>query len=85
MDRQDVYKVLDSEREYQNRKWGGNVHDSQHSIGDWLTYMDYYLHQAKRTITKGNPIDALSELRKVTALGVAAMEKLGALERGEDE
>ncbi len=75
MKREDVYKVIDSERDYQDTKWGGAEHDSKHSVGDFLVYMRNYLTQAEKAYsTELDATGALNALRKVTALGVACME-----------
>lgn len=77
MSRIKVYETIDKEREYQGLKEG----DNEHSVGDWLNFMDTYLHDAKRAFTTGGETGALDELRKVTALGVACMEQHGAPQR----
>jgi hypothetical protein len=75
MNRQQVFDRLSEEREYQNDRWGGPIHDREHNIGDWVIYMEHYLQKAKTSLTTGSTEDALSELRKVTALGVACFEQ----------
>jgi hypothetical protein len=83
--REEVYAALDSERAYQDAKVfanGGQPH--QHELESFVLYMDSYLHELKEQLsriwtTDGNlPLVALDTLRKVTALGVAAMEQHGA-------
>lgn len=80
--REEVYKALDSEREYQNKLWGGHAHDNFNSVGDFLTYIDMYLTRAKEqyTTVAGHGA-ALEMLRKVTALGVACFEIHGVPKR----
>lgn len=77
--------ALDSERAYQNAKWvtdDGDLH--QHELESFVLYMDDYMtelkHQLSRTWTDDGqaPVEALHTLRKITALGVAAMEQHGA-------
>lgn len=81
--RRDVYKALDSERAYQNEKWG----DRSHSVTEYILYMEHYLEEArKHASTKDQSIhihhnDTLDFIRKVTALGVVAMEQNGAPHR----
>lgn len=88
MDRYDVYNVLNSEREYQDSKGvanGGEPH--RHELESFVLYMDDYMTQLKNQLSRiwcsdgKPPIEALHTLRKVTALGVAAMEQHGAPRR----
>lgn len=81
MDRQDVYKVIDSEREYQDKKWGGGIHDEGHSLGDYLLFMEHHLNKAKALWSSENAKNAVHELRKATALGVSFMEINGCPKR----
>lgn len=84
--RAEVYAALDSEREYQNKKWNhGHDHDSTHTIGEWVIYMEHYLNEVKKQLTLLSDEEvthaALSTIRKVAALGVACMEQQGAPKR----
>lgn len=80
--RSEVYDAIDSERDYQLVRWGIKGEDAKHSVGDFLTYMDDYLNEAKHRASRedGNS-GALEVLRKVVALGVACMEQHGAPKR----
>lgn len=83
--RDQVYSALDSERAYQAARWNrettltGGEHES---LADWVLYMEHYLAETKKIIsTEPEPMateKALHFIRKVTALGVAGMECLGA-------
>ncbi len=84
VERDEVFDVLDGEREYQIEKWGERVTP----IGDFLVYMQDYLTQAFNQATRVPGPDLLTEntlatIRKVTALGVACMEQWGAPSRQE--
>lgn len=86
--RQEVYRVIDGERDYQEmRKKRDGTHptDRDHTPEEYLVYMKVYLDKAFEisTITWGAdaPEKTLDFIRKVTALGVAAMEGNGAPER----
>jgi hypothetical protein len=76
--RQEVYAALDSEREYQARRWGEHAH----SVTEFLVYMRDYVEEALHTVTReADPMAAavaLDNVRKVAALGVACMEQHGA-------
>jgi len=74
MNRAKVYELIDGEREYQlqrpiikNAKFP--YRDEDHSIADWLIYMEWHLERAKLYIYNLDFTKALSEIRKVTALG----------------
>jgi hypothetical protein len=76
--RQDVYAAIDSERAYQQDKWGDNPHE----FDAWILYMEDYLEEARRLASRSNDIGpALAAIRKVTALGVVCMEQHGAPQR----
>jgi len=77
MDRIEVYTLIDGERAYQERRSRIRefpYRDKDHSVADWLIYMEWHLEQAKSAIYGLNFPRALSEIRKITALGVACME-----------
>lgn len=86
--RAEVYAAIDSERAYQTSKWNAQTTDSEgrhFQVEEWLVYMQDYLTEAMHQVTRnsdqvGNPM-ALDTIRKVAALGVAAMEELGAPKR----
>ena len=73
MKRKQVYSLIDEERDYQDRKWGGSEHDAQHSIADWIIFMEIFLNKAKQSLRVGGS-DVLVDITKVTALGVACLE-----------
>jgi len=74
MNRQDVYKLIDGERDYQDKKWIRPESDVDHSIADWLIYMEEMLIRAKKELYFLKYDLALEFIRKLTALGVACME-----------
>jgi hypothetical protein len=82
--RKEVYAALDSERDYQDKKWNEKTTRSKgiHTMEEWLVYMEDYIAEAKHTLSRRpNPeCDeiAIHTLRKITAMGVHAMEQLGA-------
>lgn len=86
-DRADVYEALDSERAYQNQRWNPRTTASGgvHELEAWVTYMEDYLAEAKHILSREDYATAYAKalpiLRKVTALGVAAMEQHGAPRR----
>lgn len=78
MTREQVYEMIDRERDYQDQKWGGKKHDQNQSIGDFILYMDVYLNKAKQSYSGPfvEGANSLDELRKVIALGVACFEQI---------
>lgn len=79
MNRTEVYALIDGERDYQNSRWS-NL-DKRNSVGDFLAYMRRYLNNAFDEINPSNNAKSLGNIRKLTAIGVAAMEKFGAPNR----
>lgn len=82
--RDEVYNAIDTERDYQDNKWNSETTTSggQHSLEEWLVYMDDYLREAKSQLSRnvkqiGDPL-ALDTVRKITAMGVCCMEQHGA-------
>ena len=86
MKRIEVYEILDGERQYQDLRWTeGNrengIPDEEKSVAEWISYMEYHLNKAKNKVYHLNKEEALAEIRKVTALGVRAMEIHGCPKR----
>ena len=76
--KQVVLDAIQSERDYQERKWPGHAH----TTGEWILIMQKCLDDASRKWVTGHGDDqALHEIRQVVAVGVAAMEQCGALKR----
>lgn len=85
--RKEVYEAIDSERDYQQQRWGG---DHYRTVGEYLIYMQDYLDEAKRQATRepDNPVgwrnvsdNTKDTIRKIAALAVACMEHNGAPKR----
>jgi hypothetical protein len=86
MERKEVYRNIDIEREYQDSRWDlrdkfKSATDNDKSIAEWILYMEHHLNKAKQNIYSLNSTEALGEIRKVTALGVRTMEVHGCPER----
>ena len=77
----EVFTAIQSERDYQDERW--ELDD--HSLEEWLVYIEDYVDEAKHILTRGEGEEAqqkaLEALRKVAALAVAAMEQNGAPQR----
>lgn len=72
MDRQEIFKLVDAEREYQNKKWG-TTFDDKNTPNDWVAYVAIYLGKA---VTLPWNRDAFrTAILKVVTLGVAILER----------
>lgn len=86
MERQEVYKRIDTERDYQDIRWTprrekNGTPDEEKPVAEWINYMECHLAKAKEAVYFLKDEEALAEVRKVTALGVRAMELHGCPER----
>jgi hypothetical protein len=79
-DRQRQDKVITevlAERNRQDARWG-TIGEHPHEVGAWLTIMEHYLTRAKKAwVETSGDRDALREILKTTAVGVACMEQHG--------
>jgi hypothetical protein len=83
MERKDVYKLIDGERTYQEGRWNASSTVSEghhHTPEEWIIYMEDYLAEAKHILSRESQVPAYNKamacIRKVTAMGVAAMEQI---------
>ena len=72
--REDVYKLIDGERDYQNSKPPRPKTDEETSVGEWLIYIEHMVNLAKFDVYQLSEAEALEEIRKIAALAVACME-----------
>ena len=87
--REEVYAAIDGERRYQffRATEVGDTEEHQHSLEEWAIYIESYLDEMKESLARvwrhdGKPnLNELNILRKITAMGVAAMEQHGAPRR----
>lgn len=77
--REDVYKAIDTERYYQDNKWGK---DHPHEIDAFATYLRRYtaILDEVATVPSGDTAK-LDVIRKIAGLAVVCMEQHGAPER----
>lgn len=74
MQRDEVFKLIDEEREYQERRWPKPGHS--HSVTEYLVYMRDYIETALHDVTHTNGDYAIRQnVRKIAALAVACMEE----------
>lgn len=75
----DVFAAIRSERSYQDDTW--NADEDEHSIAEWLLYIQDHLDEARQVATRGPKEGQANEsdlLRRIAALAVLAMEQTGA-------
>lgn len=86
MERTDIYKCIDGERDYQDANWGSRrqadgTPDEEKPVAEWINYIEYHISKAKDKVYHLDTAGATAELRKVAALAVRAMEIHGCPER----
>jgi len=78
MERHEVYGLIEDERYYQDHARKDNERetrsDSEKSVADFILYIEHTLNRAKLAIYQLDELEAMANIRKLTALGVAAME-----------
>lgn len=73
-----VYEAIDSERDYQQKKWGGHKHE----VGAYLTMIRKYSEKADTAWTDNAGDEAALEMiRKIAGIAVRCMEDHGAPKR----
>jgi hypothetical protein len=81
MKRSDVYKLIDGERAYQDKKWTAETsrNFAQHSPEEWFTYIEDYVNEAKHILARESFVTAdqkaMDIMRKVAGMAVCAMEQ----------
>jgi len=86
MEKNEVYKKVDGELEYQQLKWvvrreANGTPDESKPPAEWINYMEYHIAKAKEQVYNLDDEEALAEIRKVVALGVRALTIHGCPER----
>jgi hypothetical protein len=71
MPREKILKEIDTERKYQEKKWG-NEFDNKNNANDWVAYTACYLGKALTFPWDGHRYRTM--MIKVAALAVAAIE-----------
>lgn len=83
MTREDVYKVIDGERAYQDSRWGstkssGREGAGERSIDEFILYIAGYANDAQQVASHfGDADEKLAVVRKLAGLCVACMEQHG--------
>lgn len=81
-----IITAIDEERAYQDMLWGPSVTRNDHSLMEFLDYIDDYTAEARHVLCRQTDTRAIPfakhSLRKIAALAVAAMEAHGVALRG---
>mgnify|MGYP000140154957 CR=1 FL=1 len=87
MKREEVYKAIDTERDYQDSRWNCDTTSScgKHSPEEWYMYIENYVNEAKHILSRENVQTAYPKamdiMRKIAAMSICSMEQLGVEER----
>lgn len=78
MKKQAIFNEIETERERQDKQFGGETHDDKHSIKDWVSYIINFLARAvdKKSDWGNNLKVARPAFIKVCALCIAAIESI---------
>lgn len=82
LSREEVYKLIDGERKYQNTLTPERTEGKSHTVGNYLTMLRHYINQADTqwVLYSGDQF-ALDVIRKIGAICVRCMEEHGAPSR----
>jgi hypothetical protein len=83
MNREDVYKLIDGERAYQDKIWQDQDNPGQPNplnIGEVVLLIEEYVAKARAqwTVEKKPEVETMSIIRKIAGVAVRAMEQHGA-------
>ena len=82
MTRRDVYRLIDGERAYQDKKWADCEDGHEKSVGEFLTLIRHHSRLADEAYSKSDSNDdARSSVRKIAALATHCIEVNGAPQR----
>ena len=85
--RAETFVAIDSELDYQLQRWNASttVTEGNHTVGEFLVFMQDYLREAFTQISRNGEPEAsemaLNTIRKITALGVSCMMQNGSPHR----
>ncbi len=75
MERTEVYKLIDGERDYQEWRWtDSETPDEDKPPIEWLSYIRYHADRCEISNYELGKEAAMEEIRKIAALAVRAME-----------
>ena len=81
----EAVEAIRGEIEYQDRLWGGEASGGEHTVSEWILFMQNYLAEAAYIVCRKAAPQcdeaALHIIRKVTTMGVRCMEQNGIFQR----
>lgn len=84
LSREEVFNLINGERSYQMDRWNmktTNTNGRHAKPEEWLIYIQDYLYEAMNIATRSGDPEAgkrvMDNIRKIAAMGVAAMEQIG--------
>jgi len=78
MDRAEVYKLIDGERDYQDAHTGNWDHRGAVTVEAEILMMEEYMLKVRKEWTENHgPQSAMMQMRKVIAMGVRCLENHG--------
>lgn len=79
MNRNEVYNLLDGERDYQDSLGSDRTDGAKRTVGDYIVMLQHYQNELVRqwTLNPGNE-QALDVMRKIGGIAVHCMEDHGA-------
>lgn len=80
MDRQEIYKIIDKERDYQNARWG-HENDKTYTLDGWNHLIGNYAREADHHLFNKDPDAYMRTMRKLAAITIAMFEHQGVPER----
>jgi hypothetical protein len=75
MKREDVYRLIDGERAYQDSLSSNRTDGREHTVGEFMIMLQYYMDKAVEAWTmNAGDAKALNEIRKIAGICVNCME-----------
>ena len=79
LDREDVYKLIDGERDYQNTLAPNRTNGRAKSVGEYVVMLQHYQNELVKAWTLNSGDEAASDVvRKIAGIAVHCMEDHGA-------
>lgn len=76
MTTENVLNEVQAERERQDQKWGGPVHDDNHSFASFVSWIGNYTGWSHQMAEGHDWVKARRRMIQVAALAVASVEKI---------
>jgi hypothetical protein len=84
---EEIYAAIEGELRHGFERFGRTPSRGQHTVGEWVLYMEDYIAEAREACTREKEPEsselALDVLRKVVAMGIHCMWQNGLVKREE--